>query len=65
MWEPICLTLAAAAGNNIGKIIQKKGTVILPPLSFKLKVRFLLFVSISFLHVNGRRDFPDISFWVI
>ncbi|KAG6591472.1 probable magnesium transporter NIPA9 [Cucurbita pepo subsp. pepo] len=38
MWEPICLTLAAAAGNNIGKIIQKKGTVILPPLSFKLKV---------------------------
>ncbi|XP_038896971.1 probable magnesium transporter NIPA9 [Benincasa hispida] len=38
MWEPICLTLAAAAGNNIGKILQKKGTVILPPLSFKLKV---------------------------
>ncbi|EEF46092.1 conserved hypothetical protein [Ricinus communis] len=38
MWESICLTLAAAAGNNIGKVLQKKGTVILPPLSFKLKV---------------------------
>ncbi|CAK7352904.1 unnamed protein product [Dovyalis caffra] len=38
MWESICLTLAATAGNNIGKVLQKKGTVILPPLSFKLKV---------------------------
>ncbi|XP_074576986.1 putative magnesium transporter NIPA9 [Curcuma longa] len=38
MWESICLTLVAAAGNNIGKVLQKKGTVILPPLSFKLKV---------------------------
>ncbi|KAH9653291.1 putative magnesium transporter NIPA9 [Citrus sinensis] len=38
MWELICLTLAATAGNNIGKVLQKKGTVILPPLSFKLKV---------------------------
>lgn len=38
MWESICLTLAAAAGNNIGKVLQKKGTIILPPLSFKLKV---------------------------
>ncbi|KAG9455649.1 hypothetical protein H6P81_000157 [Aristolochia fimbriata] len=38
MWQPICLTLAATAGNNIGKVLQKKGTVILPPLSFKLKV---------------------------
>ncbi|KAG6528527.1 hypothetical protein ZIOFF_010702 [Zingiber officinale] len=38
MWESICLTLMAAAGNNIGKVLQKKGTVILPPLSFKLKV---------------------------
>ncbi|RVW52353.1 putative magnesium transporter NIPA9 [Vitis vinifera] len=37
MWESICLTLAATAGNNIGKVLQKKGTVILPPLSFKLK----------------------------
>lgn len=32
------MTLAATAGNNIGKVLQKKGTVILPPLSFKLKV---------------------------
>ncbi|XP_057957826.1 probable magnesium transporter NIPA9 isoform X1 [Malania oleifera] len=38
MWESVCLTLAATAGNNIGKVLQKKGTVILPPLSFKLKV---------------------------
>ncbi|XP_030452599.1 probable magnesium transporter NIPA9 isoform X2 [Syzygium oleosum] len=38
MWESICLTLVATAGNNIGKVLQKKGTVILPPLSFKLKV---------------------------
>ncbi|GER35404.1 hypothetical protein STAS_11677, partial [Striga asiatica] len=38
MWESICLTVAATAGNNIGKVLQKKGTLILPPLSFKLKV---------------------------
>ncbi|KAJ3694977.1 hypothetical protein LUZ60_000354 [Juncus effusus] len=38
MWEAICMTLAATAGNNIGKVLQKKGTLILPPLSFKLKV---------------------------
>ncbi|KAE8677122.1 putative magnesium transporter NIPA9 [Hibiscus syriacus] len=38
MWESVFLTLVATAGNNIGKVLQKKGTVILPPLSFKLKV---------------------------
>ncbi|KAK9101382.1 hypothetical protein Scep_024812 [Stephania cephalantha] len=38
MWEAVWLTLAATAGNNIGKVLQKKGTVILPPLSFKLKI---------------------------
>ncbi|OIW03138.1 hypothetical protein TanjilG_11775 [Lupinus angustifolius] len=38
MWESILLTVAATAGNNIGKILQKKGTIILPPLSFKLKI---------------------------
>lgn len=38
MWESIILTLMATAGNNIGKVLQKKGTIILPPLSFKLKV---------------------------
>ncbi|ESR66311.1 hypothetical protein CICLE_v10008891mg [Citrus x clementina] len=30
--------MTATSGNNIGKVIQKKGTYILPPLSFKLKV---------------------------
>jgi hypothetical protein len=39
MWEAVALTLAGAAGNSIGKVLQKKGTLILPPLSFKLKVR--------------------------
>ncbi|XP_040385211.1 probable magnesium transporter NIPA9 isoform X1 [Oryza brachyantha] len=38
MWESVALTLAGAAGNNVGKVLQKKGTHILPPLSFKLKV---------------------------
>ncbi|KAI4337154.1 hypothetical protein L6164_015602 [Bauhinia variegata] len=38
MWESMCLTVIATAGNNIGKILQKKGTVILPPFSFKLKI---------------------------
>lgn len=45
MWEAICLTLVATAGNNIGKVLQKKGTVILPPLSFKLKVSVIQPVS--------------------
>ncbi|XP_048331883.1 probable magnesium transporter NIPA9 isoform X2 [Ziziphus jujuba] len=45
MWESICLTLAATAGNNIGKVLQKKGTVILPPLSFKFKVSVIQPVS--------------------
>jgi len=43
MWESILLTVAATAGNNIGKILQKKGTIILPPLSFKLKVKIFFF----------------------
>lgn len=42
MWEAVCLTLAATAGNNIGKVLQKKGTVSLPPLSFKLKACLFL-----------------------
>ncbi|KAB1226282.1 hypothetical protein CJ030_MR1G003741 [Morella rubra] len=39
MWESVCLTIVATAGNNIGKVLQKKGTLILPPLSFKFKAR--------------------------
>jgi hypothetical protein len=39
MWESVALTLAGTAGNNIGKVLQKKGTLVLPPLSLKLKVR--------------------------
>ncbi|GJM93388.1 hypothetical protein PR202_ga09939 [Eleusine coracana subsp. coracana] len=38
MWESVALTLVGTAGNNIGKVLQKKGTLILPPLSLKLKV---------------------------
>ncbi|KMZ65946.1 hypothetical protein ZOSMA_304G00040 [Zostera marina] len=38
MWEAICLTLLATAGNNIGKVLQKKGSIVLPPVSFRLKV---------------------------
>ncbi|KAB5514154.1 hypothetical protein DKX38_028060 [Salix brachista] len=47
MWESICLTLAATAGNNIGKVLQKKGTLILPPLSFKLKACIFYPFSLS------------------
>uniref|UniRef100_A0A2K2BK46 Uncharacterized protein n=1 Tax=Populus trichocarpa TaxID=3694 RepID=A0A2K2BK46_POPTR len=35
--KSIFLTLATTVGSNIGKVLQNKGTVILPPLSFKLK----------------------------
>ncbi|XP_020597064.1 probable magnesium transporter NIPA9 isoform X2 [Phalaenopsis equestris] len=45
MWESICLTLMATAGNNIGKVLQKKGTVVLPPLSLRPKVSIIQPVS--------------------
>lgn len=55
MWESICLTIAATAGNNIGKVLQKKGTLILPPLSFKLKVCVCVCVCFStFFLAQGR-----------
>lgn len=53
MWESICLTLVATAGNNIGKVLQKKGTVILPPLSFKLKVGPSVFLVPGPFFVRG------------
>ncbi|EPS66633.1 hypothetical protein M569_08144, partial [Genlisea aurea] len=38
MWKSVCLTIIATAGNNIGKVLQKSGTLILPPLTFKFNV---------------------------
>ncbi|EPS68828.1 hypothetical protein M569_05941, partial [Genlisea aurea] len=38
MWKSVFLTIIATAGNNIGKVLQKRGTLILPPLSLKFNV---------------------------
>lgn len=66
MWESIVLTLLATAGNNIGKVFQKKGTVILPPLSFKLKVRsFPEFPGVSVDSVVGSFFiYPNVGFFL-
>ncbi|WVY91099.1 hypothetical protein V8G54_036613 [Vigna mungo] len=63
MWESILLTVAATAGNNIGKILQKKGTIILPPLSFKLKacLKFHFFVCFKLVI----RSYASNRTWVI
>lgn len=59
MWESIVLTVVATAGNNIGKILQKKGTVILPPLSFKFKASFSFLNSDFFFPFSYAHDlFP-------
>lgn len=67
MWESICLTLAATAGNNIGKVLQKKGTVILPPLSFKLKVLsiFSFFSALSYILLHTFGCLLSIHFCII
>lgn len=62
MWESILLTVAATAGNNIGKILQKKGTIILPPLSFKFKVKFFPFFF-SFLNFLDSVFIKDLTFF--
>ncbi|KHG03796.1 Uncharacterized protein y4nH [Gossypium arboreum] len=61
MWESICLTLVATAGNNIGKVLQKKGTVILPPLSFKLKANFSFALFFYGYETAGLGFLMDIS----
>jgi hypothetical protein len=63
MWESVALTLAGTAGNNIGKVLQKKGTLILPPLSLKLKVRPFPF-SPSIARFQSLQVAPPIPFWV-
>lgn len=71
MWESIVLTVAATAGNNIGKILQKKGTIILPPLSFKLKacLKFLHFYFFCNAHdlvlIKDLTFFDNIIIWNI
>ncbi|RZB58179.1 putative magnesium transporter NIPA9 isoform C [Glycine soja] len=62
MWESILLTVAATAGNNIGKILQKKGTIILPPLSFKLKAFIITFYSCVYLVI---RSYALNKTWVV
>jgi hypothetical protein len=61
MWESVALTLAGTAGNNIGKVLQKKGTLILPPLSLKLKV-FPLRPFARFLPAPDRAAEPFTNF---
>jgi hypothetical protein len=38
MWLAIVITVAAAAGNNIGKVLQKEATRSLPKFSVKREV---------------------------
>ncbi len=38
MWLAIAITVVAAAGNNVGKALQKQGTKTLPRLVLKREV---------------------------
>ncbi|KAL4022914.1 hypothetical protein IC575_016660 [Cucumis melo] len=48
MGELICMTLVVVAGNNIGKILQKKATVVFF-FTFSKSFNFIRFVCYSFL----------------
>ena len=64
MWESICLTLAATAGNNIGKVLQKKGTIILPPLSLKLKVLSLWCFGLRLHAISDSQFDGSLTFYI-
>jgi hypothetical protein len=52
IWLAVLVALLAAAGNNIGKVLQKKGTRGLPLLKLDLKVRYCTFTTIDALLID-------------
>jgi hypothetical protein len=45
MWFAILVTVLAASGNNVGKVLQKQATRTLPKLTLKKEVLALYFAS--------------------